>query len=218
MQIYFTGYEALSIVGIISLALGVVLISQIFSELLAQFGLESYLERMIFQILSRELIPLILALVIIGRSGNAISTELSNMKLNREIETLEVLGINTDYLIVLPRIIGMTIAFMCLSLYSNIIAIFGGYLMSDFSFIFNPEIWIVRVLSNFRIEDILISVLKSGIFGAIISLITSFHGFSVEKSFTEVPKVATKAVVNSMVFCFCINVVITIFIFPTGLR
>lgn len=215
MQIYFTGYEALTIVAITSLALGTVLIAQP-AGILAQFGVESYLEERVIKILTRELTPLILALIIIGRSGNAISTEISNMKLNREIQTLEALGINSDYIIVLPRILGMAIALVSLSLYFNIIAILGGYLLKDFSLIFSPQLWISSVISNLALEDLFVSAFKSGIFGIFISLITSFHGFSVEKSFTEVPKVATKAVINSIVFCFCINVIIALFIFPTG--
>lgn len=214
MQLYFTGYEALPIVGVVAFAMGSVLISQS-STILTRFGLGGYLDKIMVQITIRELSPLILALIIIGRSGTAISAELGNMKLNKEIQALNIMGISLDYFIVFPRLLGATIALLFLSFYFNIIAVFGGFLilnLSSFSF----TLWIQQALSNLVVGDIFISATKAGMFGLFISLITCFAGLSVKEAFTEIPQVATKGVVNSIVFCFLINVIIALFLFPTN--
>lgn len=217
MQTYFTGFEALPIVSITAFALGAVVISQS-TTILSQFGLGEYVDKMIIKIMIRELSPLILALIVIGRSGSAISTEIGNMKLNREFQTLDVLGISLDYFIVLPRVLGMIISFICLSIYFNIVAIFGGFLIINLDSISSISIWANHILEYILIEDIFVSALKSCLFGLLISIIASFHGFSVKEAFTEVPQVTTKAIVNSIVFCFCINVILALVFFPTGVK
>lgn len=215
LQVYFTGFEALPIITITALGLGAVLITQS-TTILDQFGMGDYVDKMIVQILIRELSPLVLALVVVGRSGTAMSTELGNMKLNREIQALDVLGINLHYFIVLPRLLGTVIAMICLVIYFNILAVFGGYFLLNINSLSSFSLWGAQILSSISVEDISVSLLKAAIFGLIISVVTCSHGLSVKEAFTEVPQVATKGVVNSIIFCFLINVVMSLFLFPVG--
>ncbi|MEK7448282.1 MAG: ABC transporter permease [Planctomycetota bacterium] len=215
-QIFFTGIQALPIIILAGLVLGTAVIAEL-ATILPTFGASQYIERLSIIVLVRELIPVITALIIIGRSGSAMATELGNMKLNREIELLDSLGINLDYFLVLPRLIGTVVSTVCLTVIFITVALVGGFLIAKNFVPASNTLIFNQLISALNYDDIIVSLLKAGLFGWVISIINCIQGLAVRKSFTEVPQVTTRGVMNSIIFCFIFSVFISLYVFPAYL-
>lgn len=194
-QVYFTGIEALSKVAAIGMLIGIVIITQVVNIVGSNAVLTG---KILAWTVVRELGPLLASIIIIARSGTAIASELGAMKVNREADSLRIMGIDPkDYLIV-PRIIGITVSVFILTFYFQITAVAGGLaFISIFKGIpfFQHLKGISSVLSFFEIA---VSLLKSLVFGFIISVIACYQGFSVRSSITEIPQAGTRAVMQSL--------------------
>ena len=211
-QILFTGVEALRVITVIALLLGGAVIIESFS-LLPKVGGESVIGTILVVVVVRELGPMLTAFIVIGRSGTAIATEIGYMMVNSEFQALEMMGINPLRFTVLPRLIGVAAAIVCLSFYFNVVALGGGYIFARF-FIDIPFMTYLHFLStDLGFWDIAVSGIKCLLFGIIVSLICCYWGFSVRFSFTEIPQVTTRAVVLSIYTCFVVNIIITAFFY-----
>ena len=207
-QILFTGIDALPMISVISLLLGTIVIIQSTTQL-PIIGGESFVGRVIVLVIIRELGPLITAIVVIGRSGSAIATEFGLMCINREIEALEVMGINKIRILVLPRLLGCIIATICLTIYFDLMAILGGYIISRIQLTTPFNLYIHKIILSLEFSDIYVSLMKSAIFGIIIAILSSYHGLRVKRYATEVPQATTKAVIGSIVTCFLFSSALT---------
>lgn len=208
-QIYFTGVEAIKVITLISLVLGAVVIIESGTQL-TKLGGGGLVAPILIMVIIRELGPLLTAFVVIGRSGTAIVTELGNMVVAHEIEAIEVMGISPVHFIIAPRIIAVTIAVMVLSVYFNLVAMVGGLVVSTLITTAKFSVFLHNLATYLTLTDVSVSLLKSLVFGLIISLVCSYNGLSVKFSSTEVPQAATRGVVNSILSCFIINFVITL--------
>lgn len=208
-QIYFTGWQAMPLITVLALAAGGIAIMQSSAQL-TLLGGTAMLGNILVTIIVRELAPLMTALIVIARSGTAVASELGNMRVNREIEALEVMGIHPLSYIVFPRLAGGVLSVLCLAFYFNAISLIGGYLVSraihDLPFMFYFE----SLAGAFTWEDIILFLLKNGFSGLIIFVIACQQGLSVQLSSHEVPQVATKAVVHSIIAVTTFNMTVTI--------
>jgi phospholipid/cholesterol/gamma-HCH transport system permease protein len=211
-QILFTGVEALKIVTVISLLIGGAVIFETFS-ILPGIGGEAVMGQILVIVVVRELGPLLTAFIVIGRSGTAISTEIGYMMVNHEIEAIEMMGINPLRFIVLPRLVGVAVAIVCLSFYFNVIALFGGYGFARLIVDYPLSSYIADLSGALGFWDVMVSGIKCFMFGLIVALVCCYRGFSVKFSFTEIPQVTTKAVVTSIYLCFIVNILITAFFY-----
>ncbi len=207
-QIYFTGWQALPLISVLALASGSVTIMQSTTQL-AILGGGSMIGNLMIMIIFREVAPLLTALIVIARSGTAVASEIGNMRVHREIEALEIMGIDPLSYIVFPRLVGGILSVICLAFYFVIVAILGGFLvsrlMNDLSFTF----YVDSLSASFAKEDVLIFVLKNCFSGAIIFINSCFQGLNVEFSPTEIPQAATRAVVNSVIYVVLFNLAMT---------
>ena len=208
-QIYFTGVEAIKIITLISLVLGAIVIIESGAQL-TKLGGGSLVAPILIMVIIRELGPLLTAFVVIGRSGTAIVTELGNMVVAHEIEAIEVMGISPVHFIIAPRIIAVTIAVMVLSVYFNLVAMVGGLVVSTLITTARFSVFLHNLAISLTLTDVSVSLLKSLVFGLIISLVCSYNGLSVKFSSTEVPQAATRGVVNSILSCFIVDFIITL--------
>ena len=213
-QVYFTGIQALPIIILSALILGTVVILEL-ATILPSFGAGKYVERLSVIVMARELIPIMTALIIIGRSGTAMATELGNMKLNREIELLDSLGINIDYFIVFPRFIGTITATLCLTVIFMSVALAGGVIIGSFFAPPSKGLIFSQFLLAVNYEDVVIALIKAFCFGWVIAIVNCHLGLSVKKSFTEVPQVTTKGVVISIILCFVFSIFVSLYVFPS---
>lgn len=209
-QIYFTGWEAFNKIAIIGTLIGLVIITQISSIV----GLQSpVIGKILVWTIVRELGPLFCAIVIIARSCTAIASELGSMKINREVEALKIMGIDPIAYLIAPRIAGVTLSVVILTFYFQIFAIAGGLslasLLTDMPFVQHIK-GIVHALDLFEIA---ISVLKSFVFGLLISTLSCYHGLRVRFSITEIPQMTTVAVMQSLFIVILSDGIITLFSF-----
>jgi phospholipid/cholesterol/gamma-HCH transport system permease protein len=209
MQILFTGVEALGVIAIISLSLGAIIIIQGLN-LLPQFGQGKLVYSILITVITRELGPILTAFIIIARSGTAMATELGNSIISHEIEAYISFGINPISYLIVPRFIGVTVSLVLLNLYFNIFGLLGSFFVTQLVRPMPFMEYLFNLLSTLKPEDILSSLVKSVVFGSIISSTATFFGFRVERSSTEIPQMAIKAVGRSFVLCIIANAIITL--------
>jgi phospholipid/cholesterol/gamma-HCH transport system permease protein len=204
-QIRFTGVHALVPVMIASLAIGGLVIMQ------AANFLEGFVNvpRVACAILVKEIIPLLTALILIGRSGTAIAIEIGNMKLNEELAAILKMGIPIEHLVFLPRLLGMVLSFGGLAVFANIAAILGGYYLAKFVGVVPITFNLIELVNGVQVGDVVSAALKVFIFGVIIALTSIQYGLRVKRSVREVPIVTTGAVVRSMIACLILNTFIS---------
>lgn len=208
-QILFTGVEALSVIAVLSLALGAIIIIQGVS-LLPQFGQGSLIYTILITVITRELGPILTAFIVTARSGTAIATELGNMVINHEIEAYIATGINPINYLVVPRFIGVTVSVVLLNLYFNIFGLLGSYFLTQFIQSVGFVDYFSSLLRALSPVDVFSSLLKSVVFGMIISTVATYYGFKVERSTTEVPQTAIKSVGQGFMLLIIANALLTL--------
>jgi phospholipid/cholesterol/gamma-HCH transport system permease protein len=208
-QVYFTAVQALKVVAVISLALGTVIIVQIGTQLSFLGGGIEFIVPILVLVLFREVGPLLTAIIVIGRSGAAIATELGNIVIAHELEAIEVMGINPIYFIVTPRIIGVTVAVVCLTIIFITIGLLGGFWVSKLILPITFPAFLRELEVALTANDLLFAFLKSLIFGLLIALTCTYYGLTVRYSLIEVPQAATRGVVSAMLLCFGTNALLT---------
>lgn len=207
-QIYFTGFESVKVVIPVSMALGIVIIAQIMT--LVGVGNESLAAKVLVWTVIRELGPLLTVLIVVARSGAAIATELGFMKINGEIEVLEILGISPfDYLI-LPRLLGVMLSVFVLTVYFEIGAVIGGFLAAYLGWHIPYEQFSQGLYTALTVNELLISVGKSLLFGLFVSAACCQQGLAVGRSATMVPQAASKGVMHSLFLIFILDGLITV--------
>lgn len=211
MQIYFTGNLALKIISLVALSLGAITVIQLFSQL-SSVGAYEFVGKILNIVIVRELGPIITAFIVLSRSGTAIAAEIGTMMVNDEVNAIEMMGINTLKFIVFPRIAGMVIAIVLLTMYFNAIGLIGGFLVGSIYANITYDMFINYVMNSISFIDIITSIIKSAIFGLFISAISIYHGFQAFVS-TQIPQVTTKAVVSSIFALFIVDVLITLVIY-----
>jgi phospholipid/cholesterol/gamma-HCH transport system permease protein len=209
LQILFTGVESLSIVSLIALSIGAVIIVE-GGTILPRFGQTSLLYSILIIVITRELGPLLTAFIIAARSGPAIATELGNMVVSHEIEAYISVGINPISYLVVPRVLGVTISVMALTIYFNVFGLVGSFVVSQ---LIKPVPFLEyfrALLKAIQVRDILSTLVKSFVFGVTISVVATYQGFKVSAAVTEIPRAAIKAVGQGFVLCFLADAVITL--------
>jgi len=211
-QILFTGVEAVRFISFLALLIGISVVVQ--AQLwLTRAGQSALLGPILVMVIIRELGPLLVNFVVIGRSGTAVATELGNMKISGEIDLLDAQGIDPFIYLLLPRIIGMAVSVFCLTVIFIVISFLSGY----FSGLFlggspgDPRIFITSVFSAIRPADITNLLLKTLIPGFLTGTICALEGMGVTAAVTEVPQATTRAVVRSVTTLFLISALVSLF-------
>jgi phospholipid/cholesterol/gamma-HCH transport system permease protein len=131
------------------------------------------------------------------------------MKVNRELDALEVMGIDPLSYVVFPRLAGGVISVFCLAIYFNLIAIVGGYFLTIFFHEMDFWYFMNLIFDATEKQDIWMFIVKNLFSGAMIFVIACKQGLSVKRSPHEVPQVTTQAVVKSMIYVVGFNVLIS---------
>ena len=215
-QIYFTGFQALPLISVLALASGSIVILQSSSNL-SLLGGGAILGDLMVAIIVRELAPLLTALIVIARSGTAVASEIGNMRVNKEIEALEAMGIHPLSYVVFPRLLGGIVSVICLSVYFVVVACLGGYLVTNLLHALPFSFYADSLARAFSSADVGLFFLKNTFSGAIIFMISCYQGFLVKQSPHEVPQVTTKAVVNSVIYVVIFNMTVTILFYLSRL-
>lgn len=206
-QIYFTGIESLKITLQIGFFMGIVVITQITSFIKGIGGI-NLVGKIVTIAIVREIFPLLMSVIMIARSGTAITSELALMKTNNEIKTLRLLNIDPLYYLVSSRVIGFIISITIVTIIGTTTAILSGALTIYLFQRISLGDFFEYFFLNLGIFDLSLFLLKCISFGLIISSICCFYGLSVGKSITEIPQVSTKAVMSAFFYVFLTNVIL----------
>lgn len=216
-QIYYSGWQALPLVSMLALLTGSLIIVQASAQL-SRVGGGDMLGNLLVILIIRELGPLITALIVVARSGTAVASELGNMKVNSEIESLQSMGIDPSSYIVFPRLVGGVVSQVCLAWYFCVIALFGGYVVSQVIHPIPFGFYVDSISLSISTADVWLFLLKNIFSGGMIFTISCYQGLLVKQSVTEVPQVTTKAVVNSIVYTVGFNSLVSLGFYLKNLR
>lgn len=207
-QLFFTGVEAWGIVAVFAFLSGALVITQTLSLVGADSDVAV---KVLVWTIVREVGPLFAAIIIVARSSAAIASELALMKVRGEMTQLSRMRIPPlDYLIV-PRIFGVALAVVALTIYFQVVAIAGGLAVSA---LFQNVSWLDqfgKFLATVTLGEFLLVAFKGCLFGIGISTISCHNGLHAELSVTQVPKVAIRAVLQSLLFVFTLDALIAYF-------
>ena len=160
--------------------------------------------------ITRELGPLVTALVIAARSGSAITTELGNMVVDHEIEAYRSAGIDPIAFLAAPRLIGVSVAMVFLNIYFSLIGLFGSCGVASLIHGVPITEYLRNLVNVLNGADIASSLIKSLVFGNILATVAIYYGFKVERAVTEVPQKTIASLGVGMTLCIVANVVITV--------
>jgi phospholipid/cholesterol/gamma-HCH transport system permease protein len=203
-QIIFTGIDALPIITVLGLITGFIITFRLIS-LFDAIGASENMIPILIDLVGLELGPLIVALILVSRSGSAIAVDLGNMKLHGEIEALELLAITISDMLTVPRMIGLAISQLVLAVYFTTIALAGGIMISAILLSANYFKYLGELLHKLSPALIITFMMKNLLFGIFIGATACFHGLSVRSSPTEIPQQTHRAIVNGLILVFIID-------------
>ena len=191
------GFRALPITGLLSFLIGVVIAYQ-GAEQLRQFGANIFVVDLVGISLLREISPLIVAILIAGRSGSAYAAQIGTMKVTEELDAVQTLGLSPIQLLVLPRVLALTLALPLLTVYADGLGVFGGMLIASNQLNVSFAEFLARFEDAIALRHFLIGLGKAPIFAIIIALVGSYHGFQIRGGVDDVGRHTTISVVESI--------------------
>lgn len=207
-QIFYTSFQALPMVSVVALFVGSTLTAQ--TEILGGPLQRETAGKILVAVVVRELAPLVTAIIVAGRSGTAIATELGVMRVNKEILGLASMGIDPPRFLVWPRLVATSVGVPLLTIYFSAMAILGGNITAfliDRHALAELQHGAMLALSPADLPFIFIKTLG---LGALVGWMCTYYGLDVGVSSTEVPQKASRAVVQTLLSCIIYNAMITI--------
>jgi len=210
-QMKRVGNETLLIASGISLFIGMVLALQIGSAL-KRFEAESTISAIIAYSMIKELGPVITALLLAGRIGAAIAAEIGTMQINEEIDALHTLGISPVRYLAMPRFIACTTMLPILVIYASAVGIAGGGLVANAYFDIGWRAYLDGAFNSLDGMDLVESVVKSALFGAIVAIVACQRGFQTRSGAEGVGRAITSCVVTCFVCIIIADYFVTRFL------
>ncbi len=195
--IYSAGIQAVPIVALTSFLVGVVIAYQTIVQL-TKFGADIFVVDASVISITRELAPMITAIVVAGRSASSFSAEIGAMKLTQEIDAMQTMGFKPFYFLIIPRVIALIIVMPILIFIADIFGIFGSMVATKAQIGLTFEIFINRVYEVLALKHYIIGIIKGPFFAIIVALIGSFHGLRVTQNTESIGKETTSSVVNAI--------------------
>ncbi len=208
-ELYNLGVDSIGIVSLISVFIGAVVAMQtaynIDSPLTPRYTI-GYITR---QTIVLEFAPTIICLILAGKVGSRIASEIGTMRVTEQIDALEGMGINSANYLILPKVIASLLFFPVLVILSMALGISGGYFVAMTSTEFSVDTYMFGVRSFFILFEIFYALIKSLVFAFIITTVSGYFGYFIRGGALEVGKASTKAVVQSSIFIIFFNLLLT---------
>lgn len=190
------GYDSAPIALVISVVSGSVFALQVSKQFVLS-GADAYIGGLISIAIIREMAPVFASLAIGARAGTAIAAEISNMQVTEQIDAIKTLKVDPVLYLLVPRLIAGTIMVPLITILAELIGILGGAVIADTTVGLHPNRFFNSVWNYTNIYDIKVSLIKSAVFGLLITLICSTHGFLTKGGAKEVGASTTKAAIWS---------------------
>lgn len=191
------GFDALPITGLLSFLMGIVIAYQ-GADQLQRFGANIFIADLVGLSMLRELAPLLTAIIVAGRSGSAYAAQIGTMKVTEEIDALRTIGVGTQELLVLPKMLALIIALPLLTVYCDVTGVFGGMIMARSKLDVSFDVFLNRLGEAVSLSSFLTGIAKAPVFAAIIALVGCFQGLQAGGSADSVGRQTTVSVVQSI--------------------
>lgn len=208
-HLYAMGATALPITALVGFLIGVVL-AYLMSLQLRQFGADAFIVNILGISLVRELGPLLGAILVAGRTGSAITAQIGVMRVNEELDAMQVMGIAQGYRLVMPRALALAIAMPLVSMWTTVCALVGGMMAADAAMGVSPAYFIQAMPGAVDIANLYLALAKSVTFGVAIALIACHWGLEVEPNTQSLGRGTTSSVVISITAVIVLDAIFAI--------
>src|SRR3989338_9422840 len=175
-QMEFVGVKSLFVVVLTGAFTGAVIALQSYNAL-KRFGAESLVGPTVALSMARELGPVLTGLMVTGRAGSAMATELGTMRVTEQIDALYTMAVNPVKYLVSPRILAGVLMMPMLTIITDFVGVLGGYFVGVKLLGINSGVYIGRTIDYVNVDDIFYGLIKSAVFGLIIALVSSYQGY-----------------------------------------
>jgi phospholipid/cholesterol/gamma-HCH transport system permease protein len=205
------GVSSIGLVILLSIFMGAVICLQTATNIDSPFipmNLVGYATR---ESVILELSPTMLCLILAGKVGSSIASEIGSMRVNEQIDALDIMGVNSASYLILPKLIAALTFFPFLIIISMVLGIVGGYIVSVGTGILNTQDYIEGIHLDFKFYHVVYALIKTVCFAGIIVTVSAYYGYTVKGGSLQVGKSSTQGVVSSSVLILIVNYLLTQF-------
>ena len=203
------GLNSIGIVAIISVFMGAVITIQMALNLESPFIPKYLIGYAARESMLLEFSSTVVALILAGKVGSNIASEIGTMRITEQIDALEIMGVNSASYLILPKIVATVLFFPFLTILSILIGIAGGWMIAVFTGIMIPDDYVTGLLYDFKLYSIVYSLIKTCFFAFIITSVSAFYGYYAKGNSLEVGKASTRAGVASSIVIMIFNLILT---------
>jgi phospholipid/cholesterol/gamma-HCH transport system permease protein len=203
------GFDALPIVSLLSMMLGVVVGYQ-GADQLVRYGASIFIADVVGLSMLREFAPLMTAIIIAGRSGSAYAAQIGTMAVTEEIDAIKTMGIEPMDVLVLPKLIGLLIALPLLTVFADFLGVIGGMLMAQQKLGIGFPEFLDRFVKAVSVTSFMVGIAKAPVFALIIALVGCYQGFRTKGGADSVGHQTTKSVVQSVFLVIVVDAVFSV--------
>jgi phospholipid/cholesterol/gamma-HCH transport system permease protein len=214
-QIYKIGVSSLPIVFLTAMFTGMVLALQSAYQM-QRISAQMYIASLVALSMTRELGPVLTALVVAGRVGAAITAEIGTMKVTEQIDALETLATNPIKYLVVPRFLALTLMLPLLTVYADFIGMLGGYIVGVFKLHISSNMYLDMTTNPLQLKDLYTGLFKSLIFAIIIAIVSCYEGFRTAGGAEGVGRSTTLSVVMSFILIIAADCIFTALFYFIG--
>jgi phospholipid/cholesterol/gamma-HCH transport system permease protein len=214
-QIDQTGLNAIPICALVTFLIGIV-IAYLLGNQLQYYGANIFVVDGIAVAMCRELSPILVAIIVAGRSGSAFAAQLGSMRLNQEVEALQVMGLSSYSVLILPRIMALMITMPILVVVGDVFGILGGMTISYIHLEVSPENFVERLKMVLPVRHLFVGLGKAPLFALFIASIGCRLGLKAAPNAISIGFFTTKTVVQSIVSVILLNAAIAIILSNIG--
>jgi len=207
-QLYITGIKSLGVITVVALFTGMILALQTGLEL-RRYGQEVYIGSAVAVSMIREMGPFMTGLIIAASVGSAIAAQIGTMSVSEEIAALEVMSINPNRFLVMPRLMALTVMMPVLTVYTNILGIFGGAVVGTTQLGVSIQSYMDNATQFAANKDLYVGLFKALIFGVVIATVSCHQGLMTTEGAVGVGKATRRAVIISFLVILVLGYMIT---------
>ena len=221
LQTFFTGVEIFPILFIVATLFGAVVIVEVMT-LMGKMGFDDVVGSLVVVVIIRELGPILTAFLIAGRSGSSLTTYVGSMVINSEVDALATMGVDPIRYLVMPGLIGGSIATLIMTIFFSGSAIGAGFLITKAAIFLSGNALNLQLtwdyLSNEILKalttmDFVLIIIKPLVFGCIITINACYQALDIAHDVRQVPKATSRSVIKSFLYIVCADVVLSLFYF-----
>jgi phospholipid/cholesterol/gamma-HCH transport system permease protein len=207
-QFFITGIKSLAVISVVALFTGMILALQTGLEL-RRFNQEVNIGTAVAITMIREMGPFMTGLIIAASVGSAIAAQIGTMVVSEEIAALEVMSINPNRFLVMPRLVALTVMMPILTVYSNVLGIMGGALVGATQLGVSVQAYMDNATQFATNKDLYVGLFKAMVFGIVITTVACHQGFMTQEGAVGVGRATRRAVIISFLVILVLGYMIT---------